>query len=136
MWNFNILLCKATNRAICLFLVYTVYILTVFNVHNVVNDYIRTSPVEDTTSKANWENTGLTWSVTGKEEEGHSWLKPPFTVLLGPTKNRAVPTSHSPMQLLDQIPTHNSTHTKLTVTHTLYSHMPGCTCDKNLVQTH
>lgn len=49
----------------------------------------------------NWEDSGLTWSVTGKEEEGHSWPKLPFPVFFSLTEYGAAATSHGPMKLLD-----------------------------------
>lgn len=52
-----------------------------------------------------WEHTGLTGSVTGKEEEGHSRLQLPFPSLICPAEHGAVSSAHGPVQLLDQVPT-------------------------------
>lgn len=48
--------------------------------------------------------SGLTGSVTAEEQEGHTWLKLPFPLLLRGTEHCAVSTCHGLMQLLDQVP--------------------------------
>lgn len=57
--------------------------------------------------------SGLTGSVTGEEQEGHTWLKLPLSLLLGRTEHGAVSTSHGLMQLLDQVPLSEHTTTNI-----------------------